>query len=213
MSRLQRFDGRGLDPRPRKPSDADVGSGSRGKEVVHRNQNPWEGAPAGRHLSLSQMRVPQDVCPAGLTNARSEVTRGLRGAASTSKTRCTRIIDLASKPVSNRHRGQRSPARRATFPQPVERQAAMWLAFAQEYRKTGPAALHGASEKRERQHIKPLSSKELGTVAVAAVPVAWTENRRRRRGATSTTPRSAVLPTVGRCYRAMVSLLGVPKSA
>jgi hypothetical protein len=67
MSRVQHFDGRGRDPRPRKPSNADVASRSRGREVVDWNQNAWEGTPASGQLSLSQVRIPQDVRAAGLT--------------------------------------------------------------------------------------------------------------------------------------------------
>jgi hypothetical protein len=69
MSRVQHFDGRGRDPRPRKPSDANVASRSRGRKAVDRNQNAWERTPARRQLSLSQVRIPRDVRAAGLTNA------------------------------------------------------------------------------------------------------------------------------------------------
>src|SRR5438046_10617804 len=67
MSRVQHVDGRGRDPRPRKPSDADMASRSRGREAVDRNQNAWEGTPASGQLSLPQVRIPQDVRAADLT--------------------------------------------------------------------------------------------------------------------------------------------------
>jgi hypothetical protein len=67
MSRVQHVDGRGRDPRPREPSDADVASRSRGGEALDRNQNARERAPAGGQLSLSQVRIPQDVRAAGVT--------------------------------------------------------------------------------------------------------------------------------------------------
>jgi hypothetical protein len=69
MSRLQRFNGRRRDHRPRKPSDANLAPGPRGTEAVDRNQNAWEATPAGGQLSVSHVRVPQNVCTAGLTNA------------------------------------------------------------------------------------------------------------------------------------------------
>ena len=48
----------------------------------------------------------------------------------TCETRRKRVIDLAVRSfLSNLRRGQRSPARRATFLQPVGKQAAMWLAW------------------------------------------------------------------------------------
>ena len=68
VSRTPRFDGRGRDHRPRKPSDADVAPRPRGREAIDRNQNAWEGAPAGCQLSLSRVRVHQVVRTAGLTN-------------------------------------------------------------------------------------------------------------------------------------------------
>ena len=44
-----------------------MASRSRGRKAVDRDQNAWEGTPAGGQLSLSQVRVPQDVRAAGLT--------------------------------------------------------------------------------------------------------------------------------------------------
>jgi len=84
MSRVQHVDGRGRDSRPRNPSDADVASRSREGEVVHRNQNAWERAPAGGQLSLSQVRISQDVRAAGLTIVEPD---GL-----------TRTLDIISRP-------------------------------------------------------------------------------------------------------------------
>jgi hypothetical protein len=77
VSRMPRFDGRGRDHRPRKPSDADVAPRPRGRDAFDRNQNAWEGTPADYQLSLSQMRVHQVVRTAGLTNA--EAAKGAIG--------------------------------------------------------------------------------------------------------------------------------------
>jgi len=72
MSRVQHFDGRGRDPRPRKPPHADVASRPRRGETLDRNQNAREGTPAGSQLSVSQVRVPEVVRAAGLTNAEAD---------------------------------------------------------------------------------------------------------------------------------------------
>src|SRR5262245_33631857 len=72
MSRVPRIDGRGRDPRHREPADTDVAPRPRGREAVDRNQNAWPGTLAGGQLSLSQVRVPQVVRAAGLTNAEAD---------------------------------------------------------------------------------------------------------------------------------------------